>query len=32
LYIVAINDDIDGDGLEELYERGIQGIGVVEPV
>ena len=30
--ILGINDDIDVDGLEELYERDFHGIWVVEPV
>ena len=30
--IVATNDEIDVVGLEELYERGINGIWMVEPV
>src|SRR4051812_39597359 len=29
--IVGINDEIDVDGLEELYNRGINGIWMVEP-
>jgi len=30
--ILGINDEIDVDGLEELYERGINGIWMVERV
>jgi len=30
--IVGINDQVDEGGLEELYERGINGIWMVEPV
>jgi hypothetical protein len=30
--IVGINDEIDVEGIEELYERGINGIWMVEPV
>jgi hypothetical protein len=30
--IVGINDEIDAEGLEELYERGFNGIWIVEPV
>ena len=30
--ILGINDDIAVQGLEELYERGINGIWIVEPV
>jgi hypothetical protein len=30
--IVGINDEVDVAGLEELYERGINGIWMVEPV
>lgn len=30
--ILGINNDIDVDGLEELYERGINGIWMVEPL
>jgi hypothetical protein len=30
--IVAINDEIDVDGLEELYDRGINGIWMVEAI
>jgi len=29
--ILGINDEIDAEGLEELYERGINGIWMVEP-
>jgi hypothetical protein len=29
--IVGINDEIDVEGLEELYDRGINGIWMVEP-
>ena len=29
--IVGINTDIEAEGLEELYERGINGIWMVEP-
>jgi hypothetical protein len=30
--ILDINTEVDVDGLEELYERGINGIWMVEPV
>jgi hypothetical protein len=30
--ILGINGETDVDGLEELYERGINGIWIVEPV
>jgi len=30
--IVAINSNIYADGLEELYDRGINAIWIVEPV
>jgi hypothetical protein len=30
--IVGINNDVDADGLDELYERGINAIWMVEPV
>jgi hypothetical protein len=30
--IVGINNDVDEEGLEELYDRGINGIWMVEPV
>lgn len=29
--ILAINNEIDGDGLEELYGQGVNGIFAVEP-
>jgi hypothetical protein len=29
--ILGINEEIDVEGLEELYERGINGIWMVEP-
>jgi hypothetical protein len=29
--ILGINDEIDVEGLEELYERGINAIWMVEP-
>jgi hypothetical protein len=30
--ILGINDENDVEGLEELYERGMNGIFVVEPI
>jgi hypothetical protein len=30
--ILGINDDIDVEGLKELYERGINGIWMLDPV
>ena len=30
--VVGVNDEIDAEGVEELYERGINGIWMVEPV
>ena len=29
--IVAVNDGIDNAGLDELYERGVNGVWMVEP-
>jgi hypothetical protein len=29
---IGINDEVDVEGLAELYERGINGIWMVEPI